>query len=219
MTTVRARSALGIGHGPIAARLVVSMSIVFGLTVLGCDDGAPPPGAGADTTAVTPPPSAGPDHAATAPASSVSPGAVANPSGTPGTVPEGWTLDPAPRPMRLATYRAAGHDETEIAVSRFGGDVGGELANVNRWRGQVGLGPIDASGLESEIVRFGDAAAPGYRVRVEGDALHQLAAGVFDPATNQTWFVRVTGAPEVIDAVEADVLEFARSISRTIAGG
>jgi hypothetical protein len=56
-------------------------------------------------------------------------------------------------------------------------------------------------------------------VRASGERAHLLAAGVYDPTTDQTWFVRVMGEPEVIDAVEADVQEFARSISRAIAGG
>jgi hypothetical protein len=160
------------------------------------------------------PESAIPNPAAPGPAAS-----AATAPDAPWTVPQGWTLDPEPRAMRLVTFLAAGGDtDTEIAVSRFGGGVGGELANINRWRGQVGLGPIDGATLETEITRFGDAGAPGYSARARGELVHLLAAGIYDPANDRTWFVRVIGAPDAVDAVEADVNEFARSISRTLAG-
>lgn len=121
--------------------------------------------------------------------------------------------------MRLATYRApAGETQVEIAISRFGGDVGGELANINRWRMQVGLPSINDESLETVVTRFGDDAAPGYLVRAAGERIHLFAAGVYDPATDQTWFVRAMDTPEAIDAVISDLQAFARSISRSIAG-
>jgi hypothetical protein len=58
----------------------------------------------------------------------------------------------------------AGADGTkgEVAISHFPGDVGGDLANVNRWRQQVALPPIDEAGLAV-------STAFGYDVSLQTD--------------------------------------------------
>ena len=45
--------------------------------------------------------------------------------------------------MRKGSYTITGEGgEADLAISAFPGDVGGELANLNRWRGQVQLPPV-----------------------------------------------------------------------------
>lgn len=131
------------------------------------------------------------------------------------TVPAGWTEDPKPRQMRLATYIApdpAG--PVEIAVTRFGGRVGGELANVNRWRGQLGLPPIREAELDQTVVRFSADGYAGYETRIETPSGVMLAAGVYEEAGDQTWFVRATVADaKVADRLKADLFGMARSIA------
>ncbi len=58
-------------------------------------------------------------------------------------VPQGWTQK-APSRMVLAAFQAGQPPNTmaDLSISAFPGDVGGQLANINRWRRQVGLGPI-----------------------------------------------------------------------------
>jgi len=133
----------------------------------------------------------------------------------PWAVPEGWVLDPEPRPMRLATYTAPDADgDIEVAVTRFGGRVGGELANVNRWRGQMGLESIGSDRLEAALERFSSAGHEGYLARIESQAGVMLAAGVYEAAIDQTWFVRATvGDAAVADRIEPDLFGMARSIA------
>ena len=51
-----------------------------------------------------------------------------------------------PEGMRYATFRA-GPTALEVRVYSFGPESGNLLPNVNRWRGQIGLGEItDAFG-------------------------------------------------------------------------
>ncbi len=142
-------------------------------------------------------------------------GASADP-GFPWAVPEGWVLDETPRQMRIATYMApTASGEQEIAVTRFPGRVGGELANINRWRGQMGLTPISESDLEDSIERFTADGYDGYTVRIDSDRGTMLAAGVFDQSINQTWFVRATLPDAALaDQLEDDVFGMARSIAR-----
>lgn len=136
-------------------------------------------------------------------------------------MPAGWTRDQTPRPMRLATLIApdpAG--PVEVAVTRFPGRVGGELANVNRWRGQLGLAPITQNELYKAITRFASPGFQGYQTRIESPAGVMLAAGVYEAAIDQTWFVRATvGDAAIADRIQADLFAVARSILRPTGGG
>src|SRR5688572_3030443 len=58
-------------------------------------------------------------------------------------LPEGWKLDDKPAPMRFATILIPAEPKPlQLTVSKFPGDVGGTLANINRWRGQIALPPV-----------------------------------------------------------------------------
>ena len=117
--------------------------------------------------------------------------------------------------MRLATYVApdpAG--PVEVAVTRFGGRVGGDLANINRWRGQMGLSPIDDVELESLLVRFSAPGYDGYEAHIEAVSGVMLAAGVYDEAADQMWFVRATVSnTDIAERLRADLFGMARSIA------
>ena len=58
------------------------------------------------------------------------------------TVPSGWQEGQLAQ-FLVAKYVIAGADGTAaVNVSSLAGDGGGLLANVNRWRGQLGLPPV-----------------------------------------------------------------------------
>ncbi len=132
----------------------------------------------------------------------------------PWDVPDRWRRVPGQRPMRVATFEIPlEHETVEVAVTRFPGDVGGVLANVNRWRGQMGLPAIGEGDLPAVVTRFASSGFDGYAIRVRGQTQHMLAAGVYEASKDRTWFVRVTTRPELADQVEGEVFGFARSIA------
>ena len=132
-------------------------------------------------------------------------------------LPAGWTQLPN-RPMRVATFESTrGEARIEIALSQFPGDVGGVLANVNRWRQQVGLGPVAEKDLEKELASFKTAAMQGYTMRLKGASQHMLAAIISEHAADRTWFVKATTTSSGADAHEADVIAFARSFGASAA--
>jgi hypothetical protein len=64
--------------------------------------------------------------------------------------PAGWRQGPK-KTMRWATLlMGPGDSPLELTVVPMGQNFGSLLANVNRWRGQIGLDPID----EGELDRF-----------------------------------------------------------------
>ncbi len=139
----------------------------------------------------------------------------------PWAVPAGWERDHLTRQMRYATFmiNSAPGGPVEVAITRFPGQVGGVLANVNRWRGQTGLQPVSEDELDQLLTRFGSEDASGYLLRLDGESGTMLAAGVYEREADRTWFVRVTTSAQAADAVEEDVFDFARSMADALAQG
>ncbi|MFW6060863.1 MAG: hypothetical protein ACODAQ_11835, partial [Phycisphaeraceae bacterium] len=127
-------------------------------------------------------------------------------------VPEGWRVLEASRPMRVATFVVDDQaGPVEVAVTRFAGDVGGVLANVNRWRGQLDMEPIGEADLDELLTRFERPGFKGYLLHLRGPRQHMLAAGIHEPGEDRTWFVRVVAAEAVARRVKREVFAFARS--------
>lgn len=116
-------------------------------------------------------------------------------------VPSTWKEVETTVSMRLVTFIAA--NGQEIAVSAFPGDVGGLIANVNRWRGQVGLDETDEAGIEEVINRLDGVDVIIVDV-ASGDT--RLVGSIIDVGDGQTWFVKAIGPAEKIDQVKADLV-------------
>jgi hypothetical protein len=62
------------------------------------------------------------------------------------SAPKGW-VELAPTQMRIVNFKVG--DEGECYLTILGGDGGGISGNVNRWRGQLGLGDLSDSEVEA----------------------------------------------------------------------
>jgi len=127
------------------------------------------------------------------------------------TVPEGWEEFP-PQSIRKANFRVSDESgSAEIAVTVFPGDVGGMLANINRWRGQIGLPPITED-------RIGDLTSPiviskhrGTLVTLNGS--EQSVFGGILPFHGSTWFFKMQGSTGTVTAQSAAMESFLGSVS------
>jgi hypothetical protein len=104
--------------------------------------------------------------------------------------------------------------KAEITVSSFGGDMGGLLANVNRWRRQVSLPEVDDSQLLSVTAAF--STIPGSATLVDFPGTDaktgQPARLVGVPLNGQTWFYKLMGDSAVVDRQKATFLTFVQSV-------
>jgi hypothetical protein len=93
------------------------------------------------------------------------------------------------------------------------GPAGGELSNVNRWRGQIGLPPVDEAALSTarQAVTTRAGTLSVYDFTSEGQKKSRLIAGLLE-AGGSTWFVKVTGDAEAITAARADFLSLLGSL-------
>ncbi|MBI2363124.1 MAG: hypothetical protein HYV15_07050 [Elusimicrobia bacterium] len=119
--------------------------------------------------------------------------ATATPNSIAWKGPAGWTEKPASG-MRRATFIVPGG--AELSVISLPGDAGGELANVNRWRGQLGLAPWDAAGLGKAAQAVASPAGRFSLVDLEGSSQRMLAAML--TRDGETWFFKLLGSTKSV---------------------
>jgi hypothetical protein len=162
------------------------------------------------------------------------PGAAAETTGLPPALPMAsavvpaadgpelkWTAPPewqskAPSAMRKATYLVAGDDGTraELSVTAFPGSVGGELANVNRWRGQLQLPPIADAELEEAVARKKINGLDVTLVDLTGGAAGQPVRllGAIVPVNGANWFFKFTGPATLVAREKSSFLALVQSL-------
>ncbi|QTN33566.1 hypothetical protein HZ994_15015 [Akkermansiaceae bacterium] len=109
------------------------------------------------------------------------------------TVPDGWEKEQAGQ-FQTALYDLGGGGK--VSVSNLPGDAGGETANVNRWRQQVGLEPLDQVSMET-VATEGDGITVKW-CQLEGEAESIMAAIISLPA--ETWFFKLNAPTAAITA-------------------
>ena len=129
------------------------------------------------------------------------------------SLPEGWSELPL-SPMVILSLQAGEPPElvATVSVSSFPGDVGGQLANVNRWRRQVGLGPVAPEALDGFITATEVSDIAAWQVdftgpagsAAEGQPMRMVVTAVSHDG--QTWFFKMVG-PESAVAEELDAYQ------------
>ena len=131
------------------------------------------------------------------------------------TVPANWSEGQLAQ-FLVAKFIIAGADGAAAAVnvSSLAGDGGGLLANVNRWRAQLGLAPlaeadlanlpvIDASGSKATLIEFsGTDARTGKPAKLFGVVL---------PLGGQTWFYKLMGDENIVAQQKDALIQFVQS--------
>ncbi len=128
------------------------------------------------------------------------------------TLPKGWT-ETAGGAMRLATFKPPVAGRIDASVVVLPGPAGGELANVNRWRGQIGLGPLDEPGLAAARRVLDTKAGPLkiYDFTSDSAPKSRLVAGL-TVAGGSTWFVKMTGDAAAVGAARTDFMKLLGSL-------
>lgn len=126
------------------------------------------------------------------------------------TAPAGWKAQPAGG-MRLASYRVPGPGGApgDFSVVAIPGDAGGLLANVNRWRGQVGLAPVDEPALADLVGTVRTPAGEAKMASLAGDKA--MLAAILERG-GQTWFFKLSGEAAVVSGAKKDFVAFLGSL-------
>lgn len=208
-------------------RLATSTLVLVALISAGCRDReitayrapkeAPPP-------AVQPTSQTGnlpPDHPpiggsasapAAAPGSDMANTAVPTASGSALT----WTAPASWTPKALGSMRKGSFSikndsgEADLAITAFPGATGGLEANLNRWRGQLGLAPASAEEVTAAVEKF---EANGLQFIVVDYANNgNRLLGAIVPYGGNSWFFKLTGPDALVAGQKTAYLDFLRTV-------
>ena len=125
--------------------------------------------------------------------------------------PEDWTEVP-PSSMRYASFSAPADEggKIDISIVTFPGDGGSDADNVNRWRGQMGLAPMDANAVTSQVapVKTGDTTFS--TTDIVGNKTRTIAA--WTRRDGRVWFFKATGPTTAIEREKPNFVKFIESV-------
>ena len=119
--------------------------------------------------------------------------------------------------MRVATFAVKDENgaKADVSVVKLGGMAGGLLANVNRWRSQMGLEPVDQAGLD-KLISSRDVKGTKVIVvdmagrSVESGNPSRLVAAIV-PRSGVTWFYKMLGNDQLVSQQKAAFIQFVES--------
>jgi len=135
------------------------------------------------------------------------------------SLPPSWQEKPL-SPMRLASFKTISPNgkETDVSVVSLPGIAGGDLANVNRWRGQVKLAPIDEDTLTKSAERVQASGHDYLVVDLVSDApidaqqgKQRILAAILDE-NGRAWFIKMTGEDAAVAAQKGAFTDFLRGL-------
>ena len=141
------------------------------------------------------------------------PVATASGAGLTWTAPATWKVKAASA-MRKGSFTISGDGgDADLSITAFPGDVGGELANINRWRGQVSLAPLSEGEVAAAVTRVSaNGLAIGVVDFVGTGATPQRILGAMVPYGSATWFFKLMGPDAVVAQAKPSFLEFLKTV-------
>ena len=133
------------------------------------------------------------------------------------TLPDGWKEKPLTQ-MRVASFEASeGGKMADVSVIPLGGMAGGDVANVNRWRGQVGLPPLAETELQKLAEKVEVAGQPADLYDVAGTAPGsgdaERIVGVILHRDEMAWFFKMTGVAALVEKQKPAFIAFLKSVN------
>ena len=113
--------------------------------------------------------------------------------------------------MRVASFAVSGPNgqSLDVSISALEGD-GGDLQNVNRWRGQIGLPEISEAEMKALIVPVKAKDGDMSTVNMGGPKARILAG--WTKHNGLCWFFKMTGPDALADAEKQHFAEFLQSV-------
>jgi hypothetical protein len=131
-------------------------------------------------------------------------------------LPAGWEKK-APTQMRVASFGVSqAGKQADVSVIPLAGTAGTDPANVNRWRGQVGLGALPESDVSklAEKVTVGEQPADLYDLTgtAPGGGSAERILGVILHRDDTAWFFKMTGESALVEQEKPAFIAFLKSV-------
>lgn len=135
-------------------------------------------------------------------------------------LPVGWT-EVAPSEMRVASFSIvdANNKHADVSVIPLSGMGGGDLPNVNRWRGQVGLAKTTEDQLSAMAESVEAAGQPAQLYDItgkspdNGQATRILVA--IEHRGDTSWYFKMMGDADLVEQQKPTFITFLKSLSFT----
>jgi len=133
------------------------------------------------------------------------------------TTPEGWTEVKAGE-FRVASFAIKGENgkQADLGIFPLPGGAGGDFANVNRWRNQVGLEAVTAEELKqlTEVVEIAGRQAELYDMagKAAGSDEPTRILGAIQHREGTAWFFKMTGDDQLVALQKAKFIEFLKAL-------
>lgn len=126
-------------------------------------------------------------------------------------LPEGWAEVPASA-MRYASFTTSGPDDAKVDVSvvTFPGDGGPDADNLNRWRQQIGLAPVDGDAAASSIAPLKANDGAFSTTDISGPKGRTIAAWI--RSQGRVWFFKATGPTDAVEKEKPKFMQFVQSV-------
>ena len=117
--------------------------------------------------------------------------------------------------MRKGSFTVPGKDgaNADLSIISLPGAVGGELANINRWRGQISLDPITEAELAGATTRVvvGDLTFTVVDLVGTGDQAQRIL-GAMVPFDQSIWFFKLSGPAALVLEQKPAFLSFLQTV-------
>jgi len=126
--------------------------------------------------------------------------------------PDGWMELPAGQ-MRVGSFKVngAGGKSADVSIIPLPGMAVGDDANVNRWRGQVGLAPLGADEITKSAEAVEAGGQPAQLYDIPGNTERIL--GAIQRRDDVEWFYKMTGDPELVEQQKPVFVAFLKSLA------
>lgn len=142
------------------------------------------------------------------------------------TAPSGWVASEGSS-IRIASFAIVkeGYPPADFSITSFPGDTGGLVANVNRWRGQIGLSPWSPAKVEAAAKELENPAGHKFKVfelKPESESEKSVADEWIRVAImeqgGKSWFFKLKGDAVLVDLQRDEFTSFLKSVHFSHAG-
>jgi hypothetical protein len=131
-------------------------------------------------------------------------------------LPAGWKEKELTQ-LRVASFDVSESGKTaDVSVIPLGGSSGGDTANVNRWRGQVGLAALEESELakSAEAIQIAGQSGALYDIAgtSPGSGDEQRILGAILHGDDTVWYFKMMGDAGLVENQKANFIAFLKSV-------
>lgn len=124
--------------------------------------------------------------------------------------PAGWKTASKDAFSQVALEAGTGAETVRITFSALAAAASDLTSNVNRWRGQAGLPPVDEAALMANVAKMEIGGAPGSYVELIGP--REAILGAIVVHGDQAWFLKLRGPAAAAQAQQTKFRELLKSI-------